>query len=136
MLAPENASIWVSMGSMFLEMDDLDSATHCLMRAVDIDCANVDAYYNLGLVSAIKGRLEDAAEFFSHALDIRPKDFRALRDSAIVYLTMGRTADAAKRIKKAMQLTDNNPQLKMLERKVRLMQSTERIRDFLCRILP
>jgi tetratricopeptide (TPR) repeat protein len=134
-LAPEDADIWVSMGSMFLTNNDLDYATHCMMRAVDIDCANVDAYYYLGLISATRSRFEDAVEFFSHALDIRPKDVSVLRDSAIVYLAMGRLADAARRIKKALRLANDDPQLKTLDRRIRLMQSTERIRDFLCRFL-
>ena len=134
-LAPEDADSWVSMGSMFLTIDDLDYATHCMMRAVDIDCANVDAYYYLGLISATRGRFEDAVEFFGHALDIRPRDVCVLRDSAIVYLAMGRLADAARRIKKALCLADDDPQLKTLDRRVRLMQSTERIRDFICRFL-
>ena len=106
-----------------------------MMRAVNIDCANVDAYYYLGLISATRGRFEDSVEFFGHALDIRPRDVCVLRDSAIVYLAMGRLADAARRIKKALCLTDDDPQLKTLDRRVRLMQSTERIRDFICRFL-
>ncbi len=110
--------------------------THCLLRAVGIDCANADAYYYLGLVSATKGRFEDAAEFFDHTLDIRPKDVWALKDSAVVYLAMGRSADAAERIKKAMDLTDDDSQLRAIYRRIRLVQATERIADFLCRFKP
>jgi len=134
--APEDADILASMGSMFLAIGDLDYATQCLMRAVDIDCANAKAYYYLGLVSATKGQFEDAAEFFAHTLDIRPKHIAALRDSALIYLTMGRLTDAAARIKKALCLADDNPQLKMLDRRIRLLQATEKIRNFLFRLKP
>jgi len=135
-LAPEDADILVSMGSMFLTIDDIDYATHCFLRAADLDCANADAYYYLGLISAAKGQFEDAAEFFSHALDIRPEYVFALRDSALVYLAVGRLSDAAERIKKAKTLAGDDSQLRALDRKVRLAQIFERITDFLTRLKP
>ena len=132
-LAPEDANALVSMGSMFLEVGDIDYATHCLLRAVDIDCANADAYYYLGVARTMKGVFEDAAEFFAHTLDISSGHIPALRDSAIVYLAMGRLANAAERIKKARSLAGNNSQLKALAWKIRLVRVQKRIGDFLCR---
>ncbi len=135
-LASEDTDILVSMGSMFLGVGDMNYATHCLLRVIDIDCANADAYYYLGLVSTIKGRFEDALEFFGHALDIRPTDVYALRNSAIVYLKMGRLTKAAERIKKALDLAGDDSQLKALDRRVRLVQATGRIADFLWQFQP
>jgi Flp pilus assembly protein TadD len=135
-LAPEDADILVSMGSMLSIIGDFDLSTHCLLRAIDLDETNADAYYYLGLVSAKKGRLEDAVEFFCHTLDIRPNDVGALRDSAVVYLAMGRLADAAKRIKEARSLSDDDSQLRTLDRRVRHFQTTERIADFARRLRP
>ena len=105
---------------------DLDYATHCLLRAVDIDCNNTEAYYYLGLVSAVKGRLEDAVEFFSRTLEIRPDHVSALRDSASVCLAMGRSGQAAGRIKKVPASSGNDPRIRALDRKA----------DFLCRLRP
>ncbi|MFA5252976.1 MAG: tetratricopeptide repeat protein, partial [Phycisphaerae bacterium] len=130
-LASEDTDILVSMGSMFLGVGDLDYATHCLLKATDIDCANADAYYYLGLVNAIKGRFEDAMEFFGNALDIRPTDVCALRDSALVCLGMGRLAEASERITRALELAGDDLQLKALSRRVWLAQATGRIADFL-----
>jgi tetratricopeptide (TPR) repeat protein len=135
-LAPDDVDTLVSMGSMFLTMGDLDYATHCMMRAIDIDCAHAQAYYYLGLINAMKGRFEESAEFFAHTLDINPDHICALRDSAVVYMAMGRLDDAAVRIKKALPLADDDPQLKTLDRRVRRLQATERISDFLCRLKP
>ena len=135
-LTVEDADILVSMGSMFLTVDDVDCATHCLLRAVDIDSANADGYYYLGLASAMDGRFEDAAEFFAHALDIRPKDIQALRDSAVAYLAMGRLADAVEKINRARALAGENSQLRALGRRVKLMQLTERLGDSLRRLRP
>jgi hypothetical protein len=51
-------------------------------------------------------------------------------------MAMGRLDDAAVRIKKALPLADDDPQLKTLDRRVRRLQATERISDFLCRLKP
>ena len=130
-LAPEDTNTLVSMGSMFLVIGDTDYATQCLLRAVELDCANADAYHYLGLANAIKDRFQHAVEFFGHTLDIRPNDVRALRDSAALYLAMGRLADAAERIKKALSLADDDSQLKTLDRRIRLVRTTGQIADFL-----
>ena len=135
-LAPEDPDALVSMGSMFLAIGDTDCAVNCLLRATDIDCANADAYYYLGFVSAVQCEFEDASQFFGHTLDIRPEHIPALRDSALVYLAIGRFADAAERIKKARALAGNDSQLKVLDYKIRLARATERIADFLCRFKP
>jgi tetratricopeptide (TPR) repeat protein len=135
-LAPEDTDTLVAMASMFLEISDIDLTIECLLKAVDLDCANADAYYYLGLVTAMKGQFADAAEFFAHTLDIRPENVCALRDSAVVYLAMGRFADAAEKIKKARLLADEDLQLKALEHRVRAGQIIERIEDFLCRWRP
>jgi len=126
----EDVDTLVSMGSMFLTIGELDYATHCLLRAVDIDCANADAYYYLGAVRAMKGAFGDAAEFFAHTLDINSEHILALRDSAFVYLAMGRLADAAERIRKARVSAGDDSQLRALDRRVRLARITERIVDF------
>ena len=82
------------------------------------------------------GRFEDAAEFFAHTLDIQSGHVLALRDSAFVYLAMGRLANAAERIKKARSLADNDSLLKALGWRVSLAQVWQRIADFLCRFKP
>jgi tetratricopeptide (TPR) repeat protein len=135
-LAGEDANILVSMGSMFLTIDDLDYAMSCLLRAVDIDSANADAYYYLGVASAVKGSFADAAEFFTHALDIKSEHVLALRDSAFIYLAMGKLDEAARRIERARSLAGNDPQLRALMWKIRLSQARKQITGFLCRLKP
>ena len=135
-VASEDVNVLVSMGSMFLEAGDLDYATHCLLWAVDIDSASADAYYYLGVASAIKGSFKDAAEFFTHALDIKGEHILALRDSAFVYLAMGKIDEAAKRIEKACSLANDDQQIRMLRRKIHRARVKEKIKDFLCGLKP
>ena len=135
-LALEDAETLVSMGSMFLTIGDLGCATHCLLRAIDIDSANADAYYYLGLASTLKEEFEEAAELFTHTLDIRSEHIPTLRDSAFVYLAMGKLNDATKRINKARSLAGDSIEIKTLDRQIRLAKQTERIRLVLSRLKP
>ncbi len=132
-LASEDVKALVSMGSMFLQLGDLGCAAHCLLRAVDIDCADADAYYYLAVVSAMRDELNDACDLFTHALDIRNDHIPSLRDSAMVYLAMGKLDDAAKRIKQARDLDGSDQQLKKVERKISLARMERQVTDSLCR---
>jgi tetratricopeptide (TPR) repeat protein len=129
-LTPEDSDVLTSMGSMFLMIDEKDYAVNCLLKAVDADHANAQAYYYLGLANAVNNRLESAAEFFAHALDIKPEYVDALRDSAIVSLAMGRIDSASEKVKKAINLSVDDPRLKALDCRIKLIQRTERIIDF------
>jgi tetratricopeptide (TPR) repeat protein len=115
------------MGSMFIEIDDLAQAMHCLMRAIEVDDTNADAYYYLGIVSALQGNCKNAAELFAHGLDIRGEHVPTLRDSASVCLAMGRLTDADARIKKARSLDAGDVQLKKIERAIALARTKQRI---------
>jgi tetratricopeptide (TPR) repeat protein len=126
-LTLEDAATLISMGSMFMEIDDSAHAMHCLMRAIEVDGSNADAYYYLGVVSALRGDYKNASEFFSHALDLRPEHVPTLKDSAFVYLTTGRLADAADRIQKARSLDGDDLQLRKLDRTIALARAKQRI---------
>jgi tetratricopeptide (TPR) repeat protein len=132
-LTLDDASTLVSMGSMFMEIDDQAHAMHCLMRAIEVGGANPDAYYYLGVVSAIRGDYRNASEFFAHALDLRSDHVPTLRDSASVYLSMDRLIDAADKIKKARSLDGNDVQLKKIDRTIAMARAKQRIANTLSR---
>jgi tetratricopeptide (TPR) repeat protein len=132
-LAPENVDVLLSMASMFLAVGDTDFGINCLLRSVDIEPASADTYYYLGIGSIQKGRFGEAAEFFSHALDIKADHISALRASAELYLEMGKLAEAEERINKALSCDGEDTQLKAIRRKVRLARTTQRLTDFLGR---
>jgi tetratricopeptide (TPR) repeat protein len=130
-LGPDDADVLVSMGSMFLAIAEVDYATDCLLRAVDIDSANLDGHYYLGLACVADERYEDAADFFGHALDIKPKDVRVLRSSAVLSLAMGRLDTAAERLRQARDLAGSDPRLKALAGKIRLAKAKRRVSNLL-----
>jgi tetratricopeptide (TPR) repeat protein len=135
-LRPDNADTLVSMASMFLTIGDFELSTRCLLEAVDFDNTNADAYYYLGLVSVNREQFENACELFTHALDINSSHIGVLRDSAYVYLLMGRLKQAEERINKARALAENNSDIKAVARAIRMARKIERARSFLSRFMP
>jgi tetratricopeptide (TPR) repeat protein len=138
-----DADVLVSLGSMFIALDDLDAAAGCFLRAINLDAANANASYYLGLVSSLRGRLEQADKFLNQTLEICPEHILALKDSAIVQLAMGRTDSAAEQIKKAADLAKLLPgpgckmsQLSAVKRKIILARTAGRITDFLTKLKP
>ncbi len=127
-LGPEDPLALVSMGSMFLVMEEIEHATHCLLRAVDMDWASGEGYYYLGVASAMRGDLDDAAEFFSHAVQVNAGHVDALRDSASLYLTMGRWTEASERIGRALALRPNR-EMRKLALKIRRAQRRNRMKS-------
>jgi tetratricopeptide (TPR) repeat protein len=135
-IAPEDPDILVSMGSMFLIIGDFDYAAHCLLRALEFDYSNADAYYFLAIASAMKGQAIEAGEFFTHAIDIRPNDIKVLKESALLSLTTGKLTLAQKRIASAMNLTKNDPEIKALARKIKAAKTVRSIADYISRFVP
>jgi len=152
--APDNPDVLASIGSMFLAVatdpsrqsrpwpagvrrpplssafgsSDLDHARHCLMRAVEMDHANPDIYYYLGAVSALKGSLHEADEYFAHAIQIKPDHVSALRDSALLYLRQGRVREAVERIRQAKVHWADDPLIRDLNRRIWIEALWARVR--------
>jgi len=135
-LAPEDDNVLVSIGSMFLALGDIDTARNSLLKAVDSNSSNADAYYYLGLADVLQGRWDDAMAFFANVLDIAPNDVRALRESALVCLATGRLSQAAEHIRKAKALPGSDASLNPIARKLRCARAIERTADLLGRYCP
>ena len=132
----EDANTLVSMASMFLTLDDVDRGINCLLRALNMDKGNAEAYYYLGLAHISKIRLETAEEFFLQSLDINPRHVGALKASAHVNVAMGRPDIAAVRIAQARALSPNDRELVAFARRLQLSKIPRRVTGWLCRLNP
>ena len=121
---------------MFLALGDPDHAIHCLLRATNLDTTNTDAFYYLGVTAANKGHLDDAVQFFSHALDLDSEHIGALRDSAFTYVAAGRIEKAAERIAQARAILPGDCELRVLDYGVRMMRATDRLKQRVRRLDP
>ena len=77
---------------------------------------------------------KEAAELFTHTLDIKSEHVPTLRDSAYVYLTLGKLEQATERIKKARSLAPDDSQVKILDRKIKLAKIFEQTEGIISRI--
>jgi superkiller protein 3 len=137
-LAADDADVLVSLASAFLVIaaqshgkysDTFDYAINCLLRAIDADPCDTNAHYYLGLANAMNNRPDDAAEFFTQALDINPQHVLAIRDLACVYLAMHRPDEAAKVLESGSLHVGDHAELKQIRRKVRRAQIARQLAD-------
>ncbi len=129
-LEPDSSAVLISMGTMFLQIGDSHLAKRCLLQAVDIDCTNAEAYYQLAVVNVLNNRLADAAELFSHTLDLCSEHIGALRDSTLIYLAMGRFSKAGNRLSKLSKLVPKSYQLHRLYLKIHLGRIRKKLDNF------
>ncbi len=97
---------------------DLDRATHCLLRAVELDESSADSYHYLGLISALRGLLRDAQEFFLHALSIDPDHVQALHAAACAAFQLERFDEAEEYLNRAWAANPEDADLKHLRQQI------------------
>jgi tetratricopeptide (TPR) repeat protein len=132
----QDTNTLVSMGSMFQTLGDNSRATDCLLKATLLDMRNADAYYYLGVSTANKGQLNEAAQFFCRAVDMDANHLAALRDLAFTYLASGQADKAAERIRKARTLSPHDSELRMLDYSIRFVRCLDRAKRAAARLDP
>lgn len=120
-----DGQIMVSIGSISLNCNDFELATHCLLRAVDFDFNNAEAYYYLALVATKKGEFEDALDLLSHSLDLRPGRTLFLQTKAFVYSMAGKLKEAEELVGKLIE-TESTPWLVRFRKKIHSARSENR----------
>ena len=83
----------------------------------------------MGLANALNGRLDDAAEFFTEALDINPQHVLAIRDLAFVYSALHKLKEASEILDRGIKFVGDNPELKTIRRKIRRSQIARQLAD-------
>lgn len=114
-LAPEVAQVHASRGLALSHSKRQAEAEMAFQRAVELDPTLFDAYYFHGRHAFSKGKLEQAAQLFEKATEVRPDDYQALALLAQVYRALGREEqrnDARRRtlevIEKRLQTSPND----------------------------
>jgi Flp pilus assembly protein TadD len=72
-LAPSEAVAHLNLGALYGELGRYEDAVRCLSRCLSLK-PGYDAYFNLALVRFRQGELEQAEDFFSHALRYEGSD--------------------------------------------------------------
>ncbi|MGG7036268.1 MAG: tetratricopeptide repeat protein, partial [Flavobacterium sp.] len=69
---PNDHSLILTEAELHLKLKDYDSYTRCVNAALAKDPNNVDLLFNLGVISANSGKLEEATKYYKRVLEINP----------------------------------------------------------------
>jgi cellulose synthase operon protein C len=104
--SPEDATLRSTLGALFLSRNLQDEAVVWFEEALRVDADHVASHYNLGIIAAPAGRLEEARGHFLAILASNPRNGAALaalaqiewftgrREDAVAHLQAARAADA------------------------------------------
>jgi len=129
LLKPTNPDVLVSMASMYLKMDRTDEAGRCLLMATDLNFDHPGAHLYLGICCAIRGKYEDAAEFFLHVLDTEKENSEALKNLAKAYILTGKTEQAGEIINRIKKTCPDEKLIRTLRQIKRDMNFTNTIKS-------
>ena len=106
-IAPDKEErVYLLLGSILMDEDDLDSAFDIYQRLVDIFPASFAGYFFLGKIHVEKGRPDAAETAFKKALDLEPELEEGRFELLNIYKTSGENAKARALY---LELLDKNP---------------------------
>lgn len=85
-MSTKTSDDYVREGVMALGQHDLKKAKFLLVKAIDKDKRNVDAFYNLGAVELYLGNQKLAIEAYESALNLAPSDYEVWYNLGTVYI--------------------------------------------------
>lgn len=94
-----------------IERDSLDVAEQCIRAALRQDPANgrnALLFANLGTIQRLQGRLQEALESYTYALNFTPRNVPILLDRAALYLELGEADKARIDYSLALDLQPDN----------------------------
>ncbi len=119
-LDPEDPEVLLSIGSRFLQLDQLDDASNCLLKVVDQDRTNAEAFARLSTSLAKRGEFEGALKFLEHAAKLEDSDADVFANIAFLYFKTDRLALAAEVIATACTLCADDRDIVRLARRIKL----------------
>ena len=131
MLDITDTEVLLSMTSMFIQINNPDNATDCLLRIIDQDSENLDAFHYLAVATAMRKEYEGALEFCEHAINLGNKTPDILADTAYLYLRTNRLKEALKTIIAARLFKPQNKLFAALYRKIQLAMFKDNLRKYI-----
>jgi TolB-like protein len=120
-LDPSVAESWSWLGEVLMTQylhhwnnvgrEELKKAEEAVGKALALDPNLAEAYYTEGLLRRAKGEQSGALEAFSRAAELNPNLPRALAENGNELIYLGRPAEAAPLVEKALKLSPRDPAL-------------------------
>jgi tetratricopeptide (TPR) repeat protein len=113
-LVPQDAELHYQLGLAYNEAGDLKSAAEQLARATQLDPRRALAWYNLGLAQNSLGQPDAAIESLLRAETVAPDDARIPYARATILANLGRTREANRAVKRALEINPAFPEARRL----------------------
>uniref|UniRef100_A0A6Q2XCA8 dolichyl-phosphate-mannose--protein mannosyltransferase n=1 Tax=Esox lucius TaxID=8010 RepID=A0A6Q2XCA8_ESOLU len=88
-MRPDFKQAYISRGELLLKMNKPSEARDAYLRALELDNANADLWYNLAIVNIEMKEPSEALKNFNHALELNPRHKLALFNSALLMQESG-----------------------------------------------
>lgn len=117
---PTNPDLPLDLGALLYEMDLINGATHCFLRAIDLNPNDPRTYHNLSCCSYSTGSIKNGIDFSLAALQQDSKHLPSLENLINAYLYNGETEKGKEYMKIATKYWPRDKKLRSLKRKIRL----------------
>jgi tetratricopeptide (TPR) repeat protein len=97
------APSWVERGNLWHQAGDQSQAAACYEQALELDSADSQAWFNLGVVRTLAGELPLALIAYQQAVLARPRFAQAYNNAGILHQALGDTEAAGRCYQKAAQ---------------------------------
>jgi tetratricopeptide (TPR) repeat protein len=97
------------LGATLQKQNKADQAIEKWKQAIQFDPEHSNAYFNIGLALAGKGKHEQAIEYFKQASQQKPDWYEPYNDLGLAYAQQGREGLAVENYNKALQLKPDYP---------------------------
>lgn len=111
---PDNSEINFALGNVWLQKGDRTAAKLLYRRAIEINSRHSGAYNNLGVLAMEEKRWKLAETFFTHSLQVEPKDAKTHFLLARAQLELGDIAGAEQSIETAISLRPGQKEFEQL----------------------
>lgn|SRR5574344_164938 len=107
-LDPENSEIYLSLGDVYMEEQDLDKAIRAYCDAISVDANDYRGFAKTGLALWEKDYTEEAIVAYTRAIDINPEYDIAQNNLGVIYLDgMGMSKEALSYFETAVDINPN-----------------------------
>lgn len=107
-LDPNSFDAYISIGDLYLDLEDLDSAIGAYCEAIKLAPDNARAYCKMGIVLWEKDYLEEAIIAYNKAISFNPYYDIAYNNLGVIYLDgIGNTKEALRLFKQAIEINEN-----------------------------
>jgi len=105
-LQPGNARIWYDLGELQWDLERLPDAGRSFHRsvAIDSDSSNLMAVVRLGDLYTVQRHSDSAIDWYLHALDLAPEDYRLWSKLGGTYSLLGQTDYAKSSYYRSLEL--------------------------------